>query len=32
MFTCIIRRDSEGSDVGRFSLANTILKLISSSI
>ena len=27
MFTFIIRRDSEGSDVGRFSLANTILKI-----
>ena len=26
MFTFIIRRDSEGSDVSRFSLANTILK------
>ena len=26
MFTFIIRRDSEGRDVGRFSLANTILK------
>ena len=26
MFTFIIRRDSEGSDVDRFSLANTILK------
>ena len=26
MFTFIIRRDWEGSDVSRFSLANTILK------
>ena len=32
MFTFIIRPDWEGSDVSRFSLANTILKLISTSI